>query len=39
LKVRIRLIQQSEKGIGDIPFNKIVDYRLLEEVRREGVRQ
>jgi NitT/TauT family transport system substrate-binding protein len=35
LRVHIRLIQQSEKNIGEIPISKIVDYRLLEEVRRE----
>ena len=38
LRVHIRLIQQSEKNIGDIPFARIVDYRVLEEVRRELAR-
>ncbi|MGH7490151.1 MAG: ABC transporter substrate-binding protein, partial [bacterium] len=38
LKVHIQLIQNAEKNIGDIPFNKIVDFRVLEEVRREGAR-
>jgi hypothetical protein len=32
------LIQQAEKNIGDIPLNKIVDFRVLEEVRRETSR-
>jgi NitT/TauT family transport system substrate-binding protein len=38
LKVHIKLIQNAEKGIGDIPLNKIVDFRILEEVRRELAR-
>ena len=38
LKVHIKLIQNAEKNIGDIPLNKIVDFRVLEEVRREAVR-
>jgi NitT/TauT family transport system substrate-binding protein len=35
LKVHIKLIQNSDKSIADIPLNKIVDFRVLEEVRRE----
>ena len=35
LKVHIKLIQDSDKGIGNIPLNKVVDFRILEEVRRE----
>jgi NitT/TauT family transport system substrate-binding protein len=35
LKVHIKLIQNSDKSIADIPLNKIVDFRILEEVRRE----
>jgi NitT/TauT family transport system substrate-binding protein len=31
-------IQRMEKGIGDIPLKKIVDFRLLEEIRREMVK-
>jgi hypothetical protein len=31
----VRLIQQSDKSIGEIPFNKMVDYRVLEEVRQK----
>ncbi len=38
LKVHVRLFQQSDKGSGDIPLSKMVDFRLLEEIRREGVR-
>jgi hypothetical protein len=32
------LIQNSDKSIGDIALNKIVDFRVLEEVRREIAR-
>lgn len=35
LKVHIKLIQNSDKSIGDVALNKIVDFRVLEEVRRE----
>ncbi|HWH79041.1 MAG TPA: ABC transporter substrate-binding protein [Candidatus Binatus sp.] len=35
LKVHIKLIQQAEKNLGEIPLNKIADFRVLEEVRRE----
>jgi NitT/TauT family transport system substrate-binding protein len=35
LKVHIKLIQNSDKTIGDIALSKIVDFRVLEEVRRE----
>lgn len=35
LKVHIKLIQNSDKSIGDVPLSKIVDFRVLEEVRRE----
>jgi len=35
LKVHISQIQRADKTIGDIPLNKIVDFRPLEEVRRE----
>ncbi|HSQ13964.1 MAG TPA: hypothetical protein VLM90_13135, partial [Candidatus Deferrimicrobium sp.] len=38
LKVHIKLIQNSDKSIGDIALNKIVDFRVLEEVRRELAR-
>lgn len=38
LKVHVKLIQQAEKNLGDISFNKIVDFRVLEEVRREVTR-
>jgi ABC-type nitrate/sulfonate/bicarbonate transport system substrate-binding protein len=35
LKFHIQQIQRAEKGIGDVPLNKIVDFRLLDEIRRE----
>jgi len=35
LKFHVQHIQKMEKGIGEIPFTKIVDFRLLEEIRRE----
>jgi hypothetical protein len=35
LKVHIRLMQNSDKTIGDVALSKIVDFRVLEEVRRE----
>jgi len=31
-----RHIQKVEKGVGDIPLNRIVDFRLIEEIRREN---
>jgi len=38
LKVHVNQIQRAEKTIGDIPFNKMVDFRPLEEVRREMIK-
>lgn len=35
LRFHTQQIQSGEKGVGDIPLNKIVDFRLLEEIRRE----
>jgi NitT/TauT family transport system substrate-binding protein len=35
LKVHIKLMQNSDKTIGDVALSKIVDFRVLEEVRRE----
>ena len=35
LKVHISQMQRADKTIGDVPINKIVDFRPLEEVRRE----
>lgn len=35
LRVHTKLIQTSEKGLGEIPLSKIVDFRILEEIRRE----
>ena len=39
LKVHIKLFQQADKTIGDIALNKMVDFRVLEEARREVSRQ
>ena len=38
LKVHVRLFQQADKAIGDVPLSKMVDFRLLEEIRREELR-
>jgi hypothetical protein len=38
LRVHLKLMQTTDKTIGDVPLNKIVDYRVLEEVRREVTR-
>lgn len=35
LKVHIDQFQRADKTIGEVPLNKIVDFRALEEVRRE----
>jgi NitT/TauT family transport system substrate-binding protein len=35
LKVHFDLIRKVEKDIGDIPVEKVVDFRLLREVRKE----
>ena len=35
LKVHVKLMQQADKTIGDVAANKMVDYRVLEEARRE----
>lgn len=35
LRFHTQHIQRGEKSIGDIPLNKIADFRLLEEIRRE----
>ena len=37
LRIHARLIQNSERGLGEIPFNKMVDFRILEEIRREVI--
>jgi len=31
-------MQTMEKTTGDIPLSKIIDFRLLEEIRREMVK-
>lgn len=38
LKIHIDQFQRADKTIGDIPISKIVDFRLLEEVRREMIK-
>lgn len=38
LRVHARLIQDSEKGLGEIPFSKMVDFSILEEIRRKRIR-
>jgi len=35
LKVHFDIIRKTEKNIGEIPAEKVVDFRLLREVRRE----
>ena len=35
LKVHFDIIRKTEKNIGEIPVEKVVDFRLLREVRRE----
>jgi len=29
------IIRKTEKNIGEIPIEKVVDFRLLREIRRE----
>jgi NitT/TauT family transport system substrate-binding protein len=38
LKIHIDQFQRADKAIGDIPISKIVDFRVLEEVRREMIK-
>ena len=35
IKFHLQQIQKMDKSVGDIPLNKVVDFRLLEEIRRE----
>lgn len=35
LKVHVKLMQASDKTIGDVPLNRMVDFRMLEAVRKE----
>ena len=35
LKIHFDLIRRIEKNIGEIPVNKVVDFSLLREVRKE----
>ena len=36
LKVHFDIIRKTEKNIGEIPVDRVVDFRLLREVRRES---
>ena len=36
LKVHFDMIRRSDKNIGEIPVDKVVDFRLLREVKREA---
>ena len=38
LKVHVSQIQRTDKTLGEIPLAKIVDFRPLEEVRREMIK-
>lgn len=38
IKFHLQQIQKMDKSVGDIPLNKVVDFRLLEEIRREMLR-
>jgi NitT/TauT family transport system substrate-binding protein len=38
VKFHIQHMQTMEKTTGDIPLSKIIDFRLLEEIRREMVK-
>jgi NitT/TauT family transport system substrate-binding protein len=35
IKFHLEQIQKMDKSVGDIPLNKVVDFTLLEEIRRE----
>ena len=37
LKIHFDLIRKVEKNIGEIPVDKVVDFRLLREVRKESM--
>ncbi len=36
LKIHFELIRRMEKNIGEIPVDKVVDFRLLRDVKREA---
>jgi ABC-type nitrate/sulfonate/bicarbonate transport system substrate-binding protein len=38
LKVHLNQFQRADKAIADVPLNMIVDFRPLEEVRREMIK-
>ena len=35
IKFHLQQIQKMDKSVGDIPLNKVIDFTLLEEIRRE----
>ena len=35
IKFHLQQIQKMDKSVADIPLNKVVDFTLLEEIRRE----
>jgi NitT/TauT family transport system substrate-binding protein len=35
IKFHLQQIQKMDKSVGDIPLNKVVDFTLLDEIRRE----
>ena len=35
IQFHLQQIQKMDKNVGDIPLNKVVDFTLLEEIRRE----
>lgn len=38
LRMHVKMMQNADKTIGDVPLNRIADFRILEEVRREIAR-
>jgi NitT/TauT family transport system substrate-binding protein len=38
LQIHLNQIRRADKTIGDVPFAKIVDFRLLEEISREVIK-
>jgi NitT/TauT family transport system substrate-binding protein len=38
LKVHVQLMQNTDKDIGNVPLKKMVDFSILDEVRREAKR-
>jgi NitT/TauT family transport system substrate-binding protein len=38
MKVHADIIRRTEKGMGEVPLGKMVDFRVIEEIRREAVK-